>query len=1180
MKGEFSRLTFDPRSHFTATLWQQGRVGSDADWNEWVEQVLHRRKLETIDVIGGCGRPIHHPGFTINVVGQAPPSVELSPGRLYAGGLLAELEKATDFSQQVDWLIPDKNTWARLFPNGPDWPGLDFTTVLAGNTQKSLFYAEVWLRHVTALNDEAARDQAFNDHTGKPDWNLHPEVGDYIRERAFGGPDTCTRLQTVAQVKVWDATTETVTDCPSACAKLAGARPSGTVGSLQVNVTPTPPVQKPCEEPLTGGYGGAENRTYRVEVHDPGPAGKATFKWSNENGAFTVRVNATALTQVNANTDIILQSIGNDQITQLRQNDWVEMCGEETELGMFHNNLVQLVNDPVALPDGTWKVQLTGAVVVPRAPFLRRWSAATQLITLDTPFNLDPGSGLSVTFFDATGTTAGSTYFHEMDYWVWAARTLTRDIEPPALTNAPQVARGIKRHYCCLALVTWTLDNSGGGNVIAGSVSSCPNLFPPLTEIPGEDGCCCCAVTVGDGVNSHGQFSSIQQAVDKLVGIGGRICVLPGTYTENVVLRGQRDIVISGCGPRTLLRSRPPAQGATAAPVISVIGGFNIGLQSFAVESDDSGIGIKLLGRNAFSKNPQPPSLIDVSIMDVSVVAGVRSALLARFVSGLTVERCVFRNKDEIGLDHTVTLLVYGARFERNFIEIDSARGIVFRENAPATNVTAPSPFLPGTQALGGLQLEGTSRSLSVIDNVIRGGSGNGITLGSVRTVTDPKDIGPGDDGDGSVTIDPCSGRDPFNIIVDFIPSGDQSRIISEGALKDIWIERNRISSMGGCGIGVDRFFDLTKLDEFISITNLSIIGNEITECLQRAIAEPTETAANFAGYGGISLADVESLVVLDNTISKNGSQPGDPVCGIFVLHAEGAEVSRNRVLENGFAGGETPKRGQRGGIVIMYALAPAQVVPLPQTGDSKTPRHDQTGEPAAWIHDNIVTAPLGQALFLNALGAVSVLGNQFTTRGVVQKIASTGFLASTIWIVNLGFSDELYLEYLLFSALATKQPQPPAGLFENVTTRVLANGQVLFANNQVSTDLLAAGPTFSVAPILIMTLDDLGFHDNQCEADLLVDFINSHAALFGLSLRVTSNRFEEGVFNAFLSAVTEGLFANTTALNQSTHCIMALGNNLQDTLNTAIVGPNPLLSGFKPGDCEKYRQLLVSSLN
>ena len=108
MKGEFSRLSFDPRSHFSGTLWQQGRVGSDADWNEWVEQVLYRFRKETIDVIGRCGRPEGHPGFTVTVNGSGTPmpSVQLSAGRLYAGGMLAELQKAIDFMTQYDWPFP------------------------------------------------------------------------------------------------------------------------------------------------------------------------------------------------------------------------------------------------------------------------------------------------------------------------------------------------------------------------------------------------------------------------------------------------------------------------------------------------------------------------------------------------------------------------------------------------------------------------------------------------------------------------------------------------------------------------------------------------------------------------------------------------------------------------------------------------------------------------------------------------------------------------------------------------------------------------------------------------------------------------------------------------------------------------------------------------------------------
>ena len=34
MKGDFSRITFDPKKHYSRVLMQQGRVQLDADWNE------------------------------------------------------------------------------------------------------------------------------------------------------------------------------------------------------------------------------------------------------------------------------------------------------------------------------------------------------------------------------------------------------------------------------------------------------------------------------------------------------------------------------------------------------------------------------------------------------------------------------------------------------------------------------------------------------------------------------------------------------------------------------------------------------------------------------------------------------------------------------------------------------------------------------------------------------------------------------------------------------------------------------------------------------------------------------------------------------------------------------------------------------------------------------------------
>lgn len=487
MHGEFSRLTYDPRKHVAGVLQQQGRVGLDADWNEWVEAVLRRLRVETLDAIGGCGQPMHAHGFKVAITasGTEHPSVTFSAGRLYAGGLLAELEADISISDQLDWPIPDVNTWNKFFKNDHPWPGLDFSGLAAGQSRRDLMYAEVWLRHVTALVDEAERDQAVadaNDVGKSPDWDARPEVGDLLRERALGGPDTCTRLRTVAQAKLWTINDDKVLDCEAAYKALKTALPPATVGRLQVNVQPSPPVKSPCEEPQLGGYAGAENRTYRIEIHTPGIPGTATFKYSTENGAFCLRIQADAWTKsqvkVTAGTNITIDSIGHDQVTQLKKDDWVEVCGEETELGMFRNDLVQVAINPIALANGLWQIQLTGDVVISKAPFLRRWSARDQAIALGTAFNLDDGSGLSVTF----SGLAKDPFFHAQDYWIWAARVRTRDIEPAGLENSPQLSRGIERFYCSLAIVTWSKDAQGK---VTGTVHACDHEFPPLTELTG-----------------------------------------------------------------------------------------------------------------------------------------------------------------------------------------------------------------------------------------------------------------------------------------------------------------------------------------------------------------------------------------------------------------------------------------------------------------------------------------------------------------------------------------------------------------------------------------------------------------------------------------------------------------------------------------------------------------------
>lgn len=65
MKGDFSKNTFDPRSHFSSVRLQQGRVVTDADWNEQADLTRYRVETETADVIGACGGPEAHAGFAL-----------------------------------------------------------------------------------------------------------------------------------------------------------------------------------------------------------------------------------------------------------------------------------------------------------------------------------------------------------------------------------------------------------------------------------------------------------------------------------------------------------------------------------------------------------------------------------------------------------------------------------------------------------------------------------------------------------------------------------------------------------------------------------------------------------------------------------------------------------------------------------------------------------------------------------------------------------------------------------------------------------------------------------------------------------------------------------------------------------------------------------------------------------
>lgn len=161
MKGDFSRIRFEPQQHYTDVLDQQGRVAYDADHNEQRFIDRHRRTVETIDVIGEYGGPMDDAGFAITLAGA---TLSIGAGRYYVHGLLCESDAALAYDEQPFLMAP------------ADLTGMLEELLRMGATGCIQVYLQVWQRMITALDDGC------------------------LGEPALGQADTTVRMQTVWRV--------------------------------------------------------------------------------------------------------------------------------------------------------------------------------------------------------------------------------------------------------------------------------------------------------------------------------------------------------------------------------------------------------------------------------------------------------------------------------------------------------------------------------------------------------------------------------------------------------------------------------------------------------------------------------------------------------------------------------------------------------------------------------------------------------------------------------------------------------------------------------------------------------------------------------------------------------------------------------------------------------------------
>ncbi|HEY0555605.1 MAG TPA: DUF6519 domain-containing protein [Thermoanaerobaculia bacterium] len=497
MKGDFSRRTFDRQRHFRSVRMQRGRVQLDADWNEQAEVLLHRLETLAADLIGPSGTLVEPMSYTLMKGGQPPTSgtgsvrtsgktvfgfgtrfnSDVQNGdKITVGGQTRKVTGVplTDSSLQVDQAfspdLPFRNFMVSASGAGgslmvaagrysvdgllceleadtplkdvqPDLPGYALPT----DAGFYLAYLDAWEEHVTALDDAGLADPAL------------------------GGADTATRSQVVAQVKLANVADASGADDATPDLFPPGWNPGG---------DPVPPpvtlAARSAGTPL-------DNQLFRVEIHQGGGLGQATFKWSRDNG-----VAVAAITTI-AGNDLTLASPPSPAPEKLfAAGQWVEVTSRAAGLRGEPGVLVRLLRvQGSVLTVESWPGP--GGTAPAGVDRVRRWGSpgggvppegVTVAVPADNDGYLALADGIEVRFAGTADAVVATG-----DYWLIPSRAAAGVLWPVDPDGEPAARQpdGIRHHYAPLYLFKLT-----GGSWAPVDGGDCRGLFAPVTELSGD----------------------------------------------------------------------------------------------------------------------------------------------------------------------------------------------------------------------------------------------------------------------------------------------------------------------------------------------------------------------------------------------------------------------------------------------------------------------------------------------------------------------------------------------------------------------------------------------------------------------------------------------------------------------------------------------------------------------
>lgn len=645
MKADITRDTFNPEAHRRTVRFQQGRVPLDADLNEAQDLLIERVEIEAADIIGSAGGPIGNVGFGLSV--NVDGKLVLSPGRYYVDGILCTLEEPA--------VLP---SGPELVPEGlPNSPGL-YLAVL-----------EVWIEHLTLLEDDSMQEVALNG----ADTATRQVIRNQVRFLQVGDDGNAT-AECSDPFEKWDE----LTAIPSG--KLAArAEPEG-LPANECSLTPG------------AGYRNLLNNLYRVEIHRSGNQATATFKWSRENGSIL----ASWLGK--SGDELTISEQGRDPELLFQPGGWVELIDRERELRGDPGTLVKLVNvkDNVLVIDPTTATGPVDFASFQTLPRVRRWESAGALSLNHAP-NSDGYSpleyGIEIRFADGTYATG--------DYWTIPARTATGDVEWPLEegTETPILLprEGIERHYARLGILGFDGQN---WNVLR----DCRRRFPPLTRPLS-----CCQLHIGDGLSSHGDFDSFDEALRHVPASGGVLCFLPGEHRLSGIIQDRVNLVIRGCGERTVLR---PVANPLSPAIFTIERGRDICIEDLSLDNEN-GIGIYAGGQGNW------PQSTNISVQRCQIRAGYGALVFDRCRT-VRVSSVAIQLLDRQYGGPGIVVRAIDAEIEDCTVE-------VFRDK----NMS------PRGGTWGGIHVRAGSAQVVLRGNRIAGGRGHGITLSGNLTAWD-----------------------------------------------------------------------------------------------------------------------------------------------------------------------------------------------------------------------------------------------------------------------------------------------------------------------------------------------------------------------------------------------------------------------------------------------------------